>query len=193
MKQVRRYPRGISKPRMETKAQPMKSISHANRGKHLEKLIDMTNLQYRNSGRADVRKVPTPVNIKSINGKTVTGYLSAGEWVDYVGVGDGRALVFDAKETSVDRFPLNKLHEHQFELLRSWWEKGATAFLVVSFTKRHEEVYLLKFELLAEAWMGYIGDGPKSIPHKTFVEQCELITSRNGIVLDYLGALKPNG
>lgn len=169
----------------------VKNMNHANRGKGLQSLLDMTHRQYKASGRADVREVPTPVQIKSYDKGFITGYTKKGEWVDYVGVGDGKLIVFDAKETtSATNFPLKNLHEHQFELLESWYQKGATAFLIVSFTKKHEEIYLLPFPLLAEAWAGYIGNGAKSIPYKTFFEQCEIIKSRNGFVLDYLYTLK---
>ncbi|UAW07746.1 holliday junction resolvase [Psychrobacillus phage PVJ1] len=163
------------------------SNSHANRGAGLEKLIDMTNMQYRNKGFADVRKIPTPVQIQSnVNGK-VTGYTKKGELVDYFGVKDGRAIVFDAKETNVStNFPLKNVHEHQYNILKSWHQKGAKAFLLISFTKRQYETYLLPFEMLEEAWKGYIGDGRKSIPYEDFMLNCDLVKSDKGYVLHYL-------
>lgn len=55
------------------------SRSHANRGAQLERLVDMTNNQYRNKGVADIRKVPTPVKITGHQGNKVTGHTQKGE------------------------------------------------------------------------------------------------------------------
>lgn len=165
-------------------------MRHGQRGKHLERLVDMTNSQYRNKGLADVRKIPTPVQITGNNKGRITGRLEKGELVDYFGVHDGRAIIFDAKETALTtRFPMDSLHSHQYDILKSWHEKGARAFLLVSFTKRQGETYILPFELLKEAWEGYIGDGAKSIPYSLFVEKCELVKSDKGYVLHYLKAV----
>ncbi|WP_153732733.1 Holliday junction resolvase RecU [Sporosarcina obsidiansis] len=165
------------------------SRSHANRGAVLERLIDMTNQQYRNKGVADIRKVPTPVQIQSnIRGK-VTGYTQKGEWVDYSGVFDGRAVIFDAKETSnKTSFPLNNISDHQFDLLKSWHQKGAQAFLLVSFTKL-DEVYLLSFKVLEMHWEDAQKGGRKSIPIGAFQSMCESVKSKRGYVLDYLGVM----
>lgn len=162
------------------------SPSHANRGAVLERLIDMTNNQYRNKGVADIRKIPTPVQIQSnVQGK-VRGYVTKGEWVDYAGVIDGRALIFDAKETTIrTSFPLDNISEHQYELLKSWHQKGAQSFLLVSFTKL-DEVYLLPFKLLELYWEDARKGGRKSIPHPFFFMNCDLIKSDKGYVLHYL-------
>ncbi|WP_342512280.1 Holliday junction resolvase RecU [Sporosarcina sp. FSL K6-1522] len=164
------------------------SRSHANRGAVLERLIDMTNKQYRNKGVADVRKVPTPVQITGNNRGRVTGYTMKGEWVDYVGIrnGMGRAIAFDAKETSnKTSFPLDNISEHQYEMLKSWHQKGAQAFLLVSFTKL-DEIYLLPFKLLETYWEDAKKGGRKSIPHPFFFMNCDLVKSEKGYVLHYL-------
>lgn len=165
------------------------SRSHANRGAILERLLDMTNKQYLNKGVADIRKIPTPVKIMKHNGKSVTGYTQKGEWVDYVGVTNGRSIIFDAKETRENtRFPLDNLSSHQFDILKSWHEKGAHAFLLVSFVKK-DEVYLLPFKQLQKAWTGFLGNGRKSIPYDEFVLNCDLVKSGRGYVLDYLAVV----
>lgn len=164
------------------------SRTHANRGAVLERLVDMTNKQYRNKGVADIRKIPTPVQITSNKGGRVTGYTTKGEWVDYVGIrnGMGRAIAFDAKETSSKTsFPLDNISEHQFEMLKSWHQKGAHAFLLVSFTKL-DEVYLLPLKLLQIYWEDARNGGRKSIPHVVFVTECDLVKSEKGYVLHYL-------
>ena len=146
----------------------------------------MTNQQYRNKGIADIRKIPTPVQITGNNRGRVTGYTMKGEWVDYSGVWDGRPVVFDAKETSSQTsFPLENISGHQYELLKSWRQKGAWAFLLVSFTK-HDEIYLLPVGLLERYWEDARNGGRKSIPYNDFVMECELIQSEKGYVLHYL-------
>ena len=162
------------------------SPSHANRGAGLERLIDMTNQQYSNKGVADIRNIPTPVQIQSnVRGK-VTGYTLKPEWVDYVGVHDGRAIVFDAKETSIrTSFLLDNISEHQYELLKSWRAKGAWSFLLVSFVKL-DEVYLLPTGLLERYWEDARKGGRKSIPYMEFTLHCNLVKSDKGYVLHYL-------
>lgn len=165
------------------------SRSHANRGAAFEQMIDMTNNQYRNKGVADIRKIPTPVKIMSNNRGQVKGYTQKGELVDYFGVTDGRAIAFDAKQTNErTSFPLKNVSEHQYELLRSWHQKGAQSFLIVSFAKL-DEIYLLPFELLETYWEGAQKGGRKSIPYQTFLMQCEMVESKRGYVLDYLGVM----
>lgn len=162
------------------------SRSHANRGAQLERLVDMTNNQYRNKGVADIRKVPTPVKITGHQGNKITGHTKKGEWVDYVGIRDGRTIVFDAKETSNrTSFPLSNISEHQYELLKSWHQKGAHAFLLVSFTKL-DEIYLLAFELLETYWEGAKKGGRKSIPYMEMTLHCDRVKSERGYVLHYL-------
>lgn len=162
------------------------SPSHANRGAGLERLIDMTNRQYFNQGVADVRKIPTPVQITSNRAGKVTGYTTKGEWVDYVGVHNGKTIVFDAKETSIrTSFPLDNISEHQFQLLLSWHEQGAWAFLLVQFTRR-DEVYLLPVGLLERYWEDARNGGRKSIPYTEFTLHCNLVKSEKGYVVHYL-------
>lgn len=164
--------------------------SKANLGKQLERLIDMTNNQYRNKGFADIRKIPTPVQVTSNNRGTITGKLLKGEWVDYVGIYAGRAIIFDAKETSSDTsFPLSNIPDHQYELLYSWRGKGAVAFIIVQFTKKHEEIYIHQFSDLEDWWEQSLEGGRKSIPYKFFVENCSRVKSEDGFVLDYLKRL----
>lgn len=152
----------------------------------MEKLLDQTHLEYRAKGIADIRKVPTPVKILGYNKGMVKGYTQSGEWVDYLGICNGRALIFDAKQTNErTRFPLDNVADHQYNILESWHHKGAHAFLIVRFDKL-DQTYLLPFELLREAWEGYKGDGRKSIPIDTFITECEEIYTEKGMPLHYL-------
>lgn len=162
----------------------------ANLGRQLERLIDATNNQYRNKGFADIRKIPTPVQIKGNNRGTITGKLLKGEWVDYVGIYAGRAIIFDAKETSsATSFPLSNIPDHQYELLRSWRGKGAVAFIIVQFTKKHEEIYILQFSDLEDWWEQSLEGMP---PKKIQTEEKEETISRDVVDHFILSGLAPD-
>ncbi|MFB7157322.1 Holliday junction resolvase RecU [Lysinibacillus sp. NPDC056232] len=128
-----------------------KNTSYANRGATFERLIIMANNKYRNSGIADIRKVPTPIQITKDNGRFVEGRKEKAEWVDFAGVYEGRSITFDAKEISNASFPLDNLSNHQYELLESWHKNNAFSFLLVSFRK-YNKTYLLPFEVLQMSW-----------------------------------------
>ncbi|WP_107841680.1 Holliday junction resolvase RecU [Metasolibacillus meyeri] len=162
-----------------------KSVSHANRGKHLERLIDMSNTKYRNAGIADIRKIPTPVQITKSLGNRVEGRKEKAEWVDYAGVCNGRAIVFDAKEIKGKSFPLKNLHDHQYELLCSWYNKGALVFLLVYFSDI-QKFYRLQFPSLEEYWLAAKVGERKSIPLETFERQAFEVKSVDGYALHYL-------
>lgn len=100
----------------------------AKKGSRLEMLIDMTNNEYRNGGVAVVDKVPPPLKIGKVVGKNVDAYLDKAAWLDYTGVYKGYSLNFDAKETTVERFPLANLANHQYETMKLWNRHGGVTF-----------------------------------------------------------------
>lgn len=164
----------------------------AKKGSKLEMLIDMTNNEYRNSGIADVRKIPPPLKVGKVEGKKVNAYLDKATWVDYNGIYKGDSLLFDAKETTIERFPLENVANHQYQTLKSWHGHGGITFLIVAFWikgKNEPEVYYLGFEQLASYWEHKDFGGSKSIPIKYFREHCVRIECRNGFTLHYLLAL----
>lgn len=164
----------------------------AKKGSKLEMLLDMTHNEYRNAGVADVRKIPPPLKIGKVEGKKATSYLDKATWVDYSGIYKSHALIFDAKESTIERFTLSNVALHQYELLKSWYKHGAVAFLIVAFWlkgKNEPEIYYLKFEQLASYWERKDFGGPKSIPISYFRENCIRVLSRNGFTAHYLFAI----
>ena len=162
------------------------------KGSKLEMLIDMTNNQYRNSDIADVRKVPPPLKVGNVSGKKVDAYLDKATWVDYNGIYKGRSLLFDAKESIVERFPLANLADHQYNTLKSWHRHGGVSFLIIAFwlkNKNEPEIYYLSFEQLASFWEQKDKRGSKSIPLSFFREHCKRIEGRNGFTAHYLTCL----
>jgi len=167
----------------------VKNRSYANRGATFERLVDMANTKYRNAGVADIRKVPTPVQITKSKGRLVEGRKETAEWVDYAGVYKGRAIAFDAKETGETSFPLKNLSKHQYKLLESWHKKGAVVFLLVSM-REFDVTYLQTFEVLQTAWEGAKNGSRKSIARETFENECIEVKSKDGYTLHYLDALE---
>lgn len=166
--------------------------SHANRGKSLEDAIDRVNRQYMMKGIGDIRKVPVPAHVHKFytSGKLKGKFLGSfkkGEWVDYVGIAQGRGIAFDAKETSEKtRFPLKNIHEHQMNFLRSWRNHKAYTFLIISFVKNNHEIYLVSHKQVEQWWIDKTNGGRKSIPYDWFVENCLKVKPENGYILHYL-------
>ena len=165
-----------------------KNRAMANKGKASESLLDRVNAQYLAKGIADIRKLPTPVHIMKVTGSKVEGIRLKGYLVDYIGVCGGAAVAFDMKECKAASFPLQNIERHQFDMLKSWHEKGAQSFLIV-YMERLDSYYRLPFETLNEAWQTMLNGGRKSIEQKIFEEQCIQIKSENGFLLDYLTGL----
>ncbi|MEG0260650.1 MAG: Holliday junction resolvase RecU [Carnobacterium sp.] len=173
------------------------SRSHANRGAKLEMLVEMTNKKYSSALIASINKVPTPVKIKKVTGKDVEGVKAKGEWVDYVGIYKGKMIVFDAKETTQERWPIKNIRPHQYAYLQMHSYHGAIAFLLVAFWlpgKNEPEVYILKIEQL-KTWVENPkqGRGTQSIPLSYFRENCVRVRSEDGYAVDYLKALNLTG
>lgn len=162
------------------------------KGSKLEMLINMANSEYRSADIAIVDKVPPPLKVGSVSGKNVQAYLDKATWLDYNGIYKGHALIFDAKETEVERLPLANIADHQYEKMKSWHRHGAVAFLIVAFwlkNKNEPEIYYLSYKQLASYWEHKDTGGSKSIPIKYFRDHCIRIECRNGYTLHYLLAL----
>ena len=167
--------------------------SYANRGKDLEELIEQANERYRQTERALVQKIPTPVKVLNINsqtGKITNGFYEQKSTVDYIGTFQGLPIAFDAKETSVKtRFDLSNVKRHQYEYLRDWKANGGVGFLVVFFKSR-DEIYYLPFELLDKYWKEKRMGGRKSIPYKAIARDGWLIGGNGLVLVDYLEVIE---
>jgi len=79
------------------------------RGSAFEELITLTNQLYMQHGLAVIQKVPTPITPIEVNNlsHTITSaYFEKKSTVDFIGVAQGIALCFDAKETQYKNLPL---------------------------------------------------------------------------------------
>lgn len=166
------------------------TVSYANRGQPFERIIEATNKQYFQKGKATIQKIATPWKVIRRGKQIVSAFPEKKSTVDFIGVYDGRGIAFDAKSTSVEtRFDLSNVGDHQFRFLKNWKENGGISFILVEFTKLNE-TYILPFEHLEKWWNEADRGGRKSIPYEFFVNECELVKSKNGILLDYLSLIK---
>jgi recombination protein U len=158
------------------------AVSYANRGMSFEHLIERTNAQYAQKGIATIQKVPVPWKV-FYDCKTKST-------VDFIGCYNGRAIAFDAKSTRErTRFPLSNIEDHQFKFLKRWQDNGGISFILVEFAKKNE-VYIFPLTEV-EKWLRKANEGGrKSVPYEYFMTECDLVKSKNGILLDYLGVIE---
>ena len=90
-------------------------------------------------------------------------YFEKKSTVDYLGLADGAAFAFDAKECAQKSFSLGNVHEHQVKFMHDFIKQGGAAFLLVQFTERGES-FLLPFSVLYKFWNNAKSGGRKSIP-----------------------------
>lgn len=163
----------------------MKNRSKANLGKHFEQIIINANRQYLLTGQAVIEK--QEVANKFINGKMIYSDKAA---PDFMGaLKGGRAIVFDAKSTGGQSFPLANItrRRHQLEFLSRMEKLGALAFYLVEFTE-HNRYFILPINTARACIERAEAGGRKSIALHEFVLEAKGTFTN---VLDYLAALEP--
>ena len=159
------------------------------RGSTFEEMINFTNERFRNNSLAIVQKVPTPITPVEINkeSRTITlAYFEKKSTVDYIGLVQGIAICFDAKETRQKSFPISNIHRHQMDFMEEFTKQGGIAFMLVSFVQ-HGEFFFLPFETLKVPWDMAQRGGRKSMPYESF-DRKYLVEYRGGY-LRYLDAI----
>ncbi|MGL4363470.1 MAG: Holliday junction resolvase RecU [Cellulosilyticaceae bacterium] len=160
------------------------------RGSGLEELINVTNELYQDKKMALVQKIPTPITpitIDKSKGVITLAYFEQKSTVDYIGVVQGVAICFDAKETTKESLPLANIHEHQIVYMEQFIEQEGEAFFIVNFQK-HEAYYILPIECVRAYYDNAQKGGRKSIPHKAFSEKLK-IPVENGLYINYIKTL----
>lgn len=145
--------------------------TRGHRGDLLESLIDISNEYYRSNGIARVDKISTPIKVVEQNssGQITLGYFDKRSTVDYIGLAQGIALCFDAKETWQNSFSLNNFHDHQLDYMNDFKSHGGVSFFLVYF-KKFETFYLLPLERVEEQIKKAQAGGRKSISHDHCLE-----------------------
>lgn len=129
-------------------------LTHANRGKFLESILERTHAIYENRGMAKIQKIH--VNTVMYQGKAFRKEKST---VDYIGcLSSGKFVAFDAKSHKGQSIPFSCFQLHQTDYLEYIKKFGGIAF------------YLVYMEGINRAWVLGIdqykkcGVARKSIP-----------------------------
>ena len=149
------------------------------RGSTLEEFINHTNERYTEMGLALIQKIPTPitpVNIDQSSRHITLAYFDKISTVDYIGAVQGIPVCFDAKECSVDTFPLQ--NEGQ----------GGIAFLLVYYTGR-DELYYMRYEQIRKFWDRAQQGGRKSIRFEE-LEPDWFFELKQGYLVPYLDMIQ---
>jgi len=160
------------------------------RGSAFEELIDLTNRLYSQKGLAIIQKVPTPITPITVDNKarTITSaYFEKKSTVDFIGVAQGLAICFDAKETRQTSLPLRNIHSHQIEFMESFRAQKGVSFLLVHFQAKNE-IFLLPCEDLARLHKAAARGGRKSIPYDAF-NPAYIVPNESGFPVHYLVAV----
>lgn len=161
------------------------------RGSTLEDLINRTNERYLEKGLAVIQKIPTPitpVRIDKEHRHITLAYFDQQSTVDYIGAVQGIPVCFDAKECSVDTFPLQNIHEHQVTFMNQFEKQGGISFLLIHYSARNI-LYYMRTEELNRFWERAIQGGRKSFRLDELDEKFFLELSR-GIYVPYLEMLQ---
>lgn len=161
------------------------------RGSTLEDFINRTNERYLEKGLALIQKIPTPITPMKIDQEKrhiTLAYFDQQSTVDYIGAVQGIPVCFDAKECSVDTFPLQNIHEHQVNFMTNFEKQGGISFLLIHYTERNV-LYYMRLEELLTFWNRAKTGGRKSfrldeLDNRFFLEL------KNGCLVPYLDALQ---
>ena len=161
------------------------------RGSTLEEFINHTNERYTEMGLALIQKIPTPitpVNIDQSSRHITLAYFDKISTVDYIGAVQGIPVCFDAKECSVDTFPLQNVHEHQISFMEKFEGQGGIAFLLVYYTGR-DELYYMRYEQIRKFWDRAQQGGRKSIRFEE-LEPDWFFEPKQGYLVPYLDMIQ---
>lgn len=161
------------------------------RGSTLEELINKTNERYLTQGLALIQKIPTPitpVKIDKENRHITLAYFEQKSTVDYIGAVQGIPVCFDAKECSVDTFPLHNIHPHQVEFMQNFEKQGGIAFFILYFSHRNE-LYYMRLSELVTFWQRAKEGGRKSFRIEE-LDTTYFMELKNGAYVSYLELLQ---
>lgn len=161
------------------------------RGSTLEEFLNRTNEKYLEQGLALIQKIPTPITPVKIDKEhrhITLAYFDQRSTVDYIGAVQGIPVCFDAKECNTDTFPLQNLHEHQVEFMRSFEKQEGISFLIIYFSARNV-LYYMRFSEIDRFWERAKSGGRKSIRFEE-LNSSYFMELKNGCYVPYLDILQ---
>lgn len=157
------------------------------RGSSLEECVNHTNDVLRQDGLALIQKIPTPITPIDIDKATrhiTLAYFDKKSTIDYIGAVQGIPVCFDAKECSVDSFPMHNIHEHQMTFMEDFEKQDGISFFLIYFSHR-ETYYYMRFEEALKFWNRGRSGGRKSVRIEELDDEF-FFSSSNGYFLPYL-------
>lgn len=157
------------------------------RGSAFEDMVNRTNDIYRDKGLALIQKVPTPITPIEIDQKTrhiTLAYFDHKSTVDYIGACQGIPICFDAKESAVDTFSLQNIHDHQVEFMMDFKKQGGVAFFLIYYTNI-EKMYFCPIEDMKVFTDRAKNGGRKSFRREELKEEYYL-PKKTGVFVPYL-------
>jgi recombination protein U len=191
-----RYPNGKKYVAVQRSGfQKKVDLSFSNRGKSLEDELNETNEFYLSRGIAVIHKKPVPIQIVNVkyparSAAVITeAYFRTPSTTDFNGVWQGKYIDFEAKETkSATSFPLQNIHDHQVEHMKSVSKQGGVVFFIVKFTSL-DRYFIVPYDSFEKYWERMKTGGRKSITLIEFEAMTlEILPSFNPR-LDYLKAV----
>ena len=161
------------------------------RGSTLEDFINVSNEKYLSSGLEVIQKIPTPIKPIKIDkdSRHITlAYFDQKSTVDYIGVVQGIPVCFDAKETTVDTFPLTNIHPHQITFMENFEKQHGISFIILYFSAR-DEFYYIPFCDIMKFWLRGENGGRKSFTYDEIDKNYQIHGSK-GVIVHYLEALQ---
>lgn len=162
--------------------------STSNRGIALEDDINATNEYYLVHDLAVVHKKPTPIQVVNVHypdrkmAEITKAFYTKPSTTDYNGVYRGRALDFEAKQTSsTTLFKFSLIHDHQIEHLQRIINHNGIAFVIIRFSS-YDETYYVEAQKVIDLYFGK----RRSIPYAWFAENAILIPFSLTPPVDYL-------
>ncbi|WP_342509914.1 Holliday junction resolvase RecU [Sporosarcina sp. FSL K6-2383] len=191
-----RYPNGKKYVPVQKSSLPKKSnLSFSNRGKSLEDELNDTNEYYVSHGIAVIHKKPVPIQIVNVkyparSAAVITeAYFRTPSTTDFNGVWQGKYIDFEAKETkSVTSFPLQNIHEHQVNHMKSVSEQAGVVFFIIKFTVL-DRYFIIPYDSFEKYWERMKAGGRKSMTLAEFEDVGIEVLPGYNPRLDYLQAL----
>lgn len=114
--------------------------------------IDRNPVEWRYTSPQTYNKYANSRGMDRLVARTASGshLIKAASDIDYSGVAKGRAVAFDAKETSTKNFPLGNVELHQVNALLNKARCGSIAGLMIRFTSV-KRVYFVPVAVVDEA------------------------------------------
>lgn len=168
-----------------------KNFKMANKGIMFEEEIKLANKAYKLKKIALIQKISTPWKVIRQGQKIISAFPEGQSTLDFRGtVRNGISISFDCKETQETKgLLLKNIEPHQIEYIKNALEVGEISFILCYIKPLNKRFYIdgLTITQFWDRWQSNKGKRGYNFIPKEFMEE---VKSRNGIVLDYLKALK---